>query len=132
MSQENVELLLAAYDALGRRDREALDAMATEHVAPDFEYEAFLTGRAYKGVDGFWEFLDDIQETVDFTPQVQEAVDLEEHVLIVVRMSGRGSQSGVPVAQEAAVLFTFDGSTLRSGKAFASRQKALEAAGLWE
>ena len=127
MSQENVEVVRAAYDAMARRDREALEAMATERVAPDFEYEAFLTGRAYKGVDGLWEFLDDIQETIGFTPKVEETVDLDEHVLVVVRMSGRGSRSGAPVAQQAAVLFTFDGRTLRSGKAFASKAEALEA-----
>ena len=132
MSQENVEAVLAGYDAIARRDREALDAMVTERMAPDFEYEAFLTGRAYKGVDGWWEFLDDIQETLGFMPEVQEAVDLDEHVLIVLRMSGRGSRSGVPVAQRVAVLFTFEGSTLRSGKAFASKAEALDAVGLRE
>jgi hypothetical protein len=47
-------------------------------------------------------------------------------------MSGRGSQSGVSVAQQGAVLFTFDGSTLVSGKSFASRAEALEAAGIPE
>jgi ketosteroid isomerase-like protein len=132
MSQENVEIVRAAYDAIARRDRTALEAMATENLAADFEYEAFLTGRAYKGVDGLWEFLDDIQETLGFMPEVQEAVDLDEHVLIVVRMSGRGSRSGAPVAQQAAVLWTFEGTTLRSGKAFASKAEALEAVGLSE
>jgi hypothetical protein len=32
--------------------------------APHFEFEAVLTGATYKGVDGFWEMLDDIQDTV--------------------------------------------------------------------
>jgi hypothetical protein len=53
-------------------------------------------------------------------------------VLIVLRMSGRGSQSGVSVAQEGAVLFSFDGSKLAWGRSFASRAEALEAAGLRE
>jgi hypothetical protein len=83
-------------------------------------------------VDGFWEMLDDIQDTVGYTPEVQEAVDLDKYVLIVLRMSGRGSRSGVPVAQQGAVLVTFDGSTLVSGKSFASKADALEAAALRE
>jgi hypothetical protein len=62
-------------------------------------------------------------------PEVQEAVDLGEHVLMVLQMSGRGSQSGVAVGQQGAVLFRFDGSTLVWGKSFASRAEALEAAG---
>ena len=74
--------------------------------------------------------MDDLQDTIGYMPEVQEAVDLNDHVLIVLRMSGRGSQSGVSIAQQGAVLFSFDGSTLVSGKSFASRSEALEAAGL--
>jgi hypothetical protein len=43
-------------------------------------------------------------------------------------MSGRGSRSGVSVAQEGAVLVRFDGGMLVSGKSFASKAEALEAA----
>jgi len=129
MSQENVEVVRAAYEAIARRDRQALDAILREHLAPDFEFEAVLTGATYKGADGLWELLDDIQDTVGYRPEVQEAVDLDEHVLIVLRMSGRGSQSGAPVAQQGAVLVTFDGSTLVSGQSFASKAEALEAVG---
>jgi ketosteroid isomerase-like protein len=129
MSQENVEVVRAVYEAIGRRDREALDAILRERLAPDFEFEAVLTGATYMGVDGVWELLDDIQDTVGYRPEVQEAVDLDEHVLIVLRMSGRGSRSGVSVAQQGAVLVTFDGSTLVSARSFASKAAALEAVG---
>ena len=129
MSQENVELVRAAYEAIARRDREALDAILREHLAPDFEFEAVLTGATYRGADGLWELLDDIQDTVGYRPEVQEAVDLDEHVLIVLRMSGRGSRSGAAVAQQGAVLVTFDGSTLVSGQSFASKADALQAVG---
>ena len=98
-------------------------------MAPDFEFEAVLTGATYKGVDALWELLDDIQDTVGYTPEVQEAVDLDEHVLIVLRMSGRGSRSGVSVAQQGAVLVTFDGSTLVSGQSFASKAEAARSRG---
>jgi ketosteroid isomerase-like protein len=132
MSQENVELVRSAYEAIARRDREALAAILTDHLTPEFEFEAVLTGATYKGVDALWELLDDIQDTVGYAPEVEEAVDLNDHVLVVLRMSGRGSQSGVSVAQQGAVLFRFDGNTLVSGKSFASRAEALEAAGLRE
>ncbi len=127
MSQENVELVRAAYDAIARRDRETLDAILRERLAPDFVFEAVLTGATYRGLDGFWELLNDIEDTIGYRPEVQEAVDLGEHVLVVVRMSGRGSRSGVSVAQQGAVLMTFDGSTLMSGRSFASKAEALEA-----
>ena len=65
-------------------------------------------------------------------PEVQEAVDLDDDVLVVLRMSGRGSQSGVSITQQGAVLFSFVESQLVSGKSFASRAEALEAVGLRE
>ena len=132
MSAENVEIMRTAYDAIARRDRETLDAILRERLAPDFEFEAALTGATYKGIDGFWELLDDIEDTVGYRPEVQDAVDLGDHVLVVLRMSGRGSRSGVSVTQEGAVLVTFEGSTLVSGKSFASKAEALESAGLRE
>jgi ketosteroid isomerase-like protein len=132
MSQENVELVRSAYEAIARRDREALAAILADHVSPEFEFEAVLTGATYRGVDALWELLDDIQETIGYVPEVEEAVDLNDYVLVVLRMSGRGSQSGVSVAQQGAVLFSFDGNRLVSGKSFASRAEALEAVGLRE
>lgn len=132
MSAENVEIMRTAYEAIARRDRETLDAILRERLAPDFEFEAALTGATYKGLDGFWELLDDIEDTVGYRPEVQEALDLGEQVLVVLRMSGRGSRSGVSVAQQGAVLVTFDRGTLVSGRSFASKAEALEAAGLLE
>jgi ketosteroid isomerase-like protein len=129
MSQENVEVMLSAYDAIARRDRETLDAILRERLAPDFEFEAVLTGATYRGIDGFWELLDDIEDTIGYRPEVQEAVDLGDHVLVVLRMSGRGSRSGVSVAQQGAVVVTFDGGTLLSGRSFASKADALQAVG---
>jgi ketosteroid isomerase-like protein len=95
VSQENVEIMRTAYEAIARRDRETLDAILRERLAPDFEFEAALTGATYRGLDGFWELLDDIEDTVGYRPEVQEAIDLGDHVLVVLRMSGRGSRSGV-------------------------------------
>jgi ketosteroid isomerase-like protein len=132
VSQENVEIMRTAYEAIARRDRETLDAILRERLAPDFEFEAALTGATYKGLDGFWELLDDIEDTVGYRPEVQEAIDLGDHVLVVLRMSGRGSRSGVSVAQQGAVLVTFDGSMLVSGRSFASKAEAFEAVGLRE
>lgn len=132
MSQGNVEIVRAAYEAVARRDRDALDAIVTEHLAPDFEFEALLTGLTYKGAAGARELVDDIQDTVGYTPEILEAVDLDEHVLVVVRMAGRGSRSGVPVSQQGAVLLTFKADKIASAKSFSSKAEALGAVGLRE
>jgi ketosteroid isomerase-like protein len=132
MSQENMKVVRAFYEALAQRDRETIGRIIREHMAPDFQFEALLTGGSYKGAAGAWELLDDIQDTVNYVAEVQEAVDLDEHVLIVLRISGRGSLSGVPATQQIAVLWTFDGNRVLSGKSFASKAEALKAVGLRE
>jgi ketosteroid isomerase-like protein len=76
--------------------------------------------------------MDDIQDTVDYMPEVEEAVDLGEHVLVVLRSSGRGSQSGVRVTQRIAGVWTFEEDRIVRGKAFGSRAEALEAVGVRE
>ena len=50
--------------------------------------------------------------------------------MLVMRMSGRGIGSGVPVTQEIAMVFTFLGRKAIHARAFPSRAEALEAVGL--
>jgi hypothetical protein len=47
-----------------------------------------MTGATYRGVDALRKLLDDIQDTVGYMPEVQEAVDLKGYVLIVLRTLG--------------------------------------------
>jgi ketosteroid isomerase-like protein len=53
--EENVQVLRRAYEAMARRDSEALEALARDHLAPAFEFESVLTGRSYEGVEGLRE-----------------------------------------------------------------------------
>ena len=71
MSQENVDLVRAAYDAIARRDREALDALLRDRLAAGFEFEAALTGATNRGAQGFRELVDDIEDTVGYRPEVR-------------------------------------------------------------
>ena len=131
MSQENLERIRSGYDALARRDIEALKALAREHPpAPGFEFESVLTGQVYRGTQGVLDLADDRWATVDYTAQAEEWIDAGDHVVAVLRISGRGARSGVPVTQQVGIVWTFEGETLIRGQSFASRAAALEAAGL--
>jgi ketosteroid isomerase-like protein len=132
MSQENVEMLRRVFEALVRRDSEALDALVQEYVAPDFEFESVLTGQVYKGAQGVRDLFADIWETLDYIPATEEIIDLGEQVVVVLRISGRGTRSGVPVAQQVAIVYSFEDERIVRGKSFTSRAEALEAAGLSE
>jgi hypothetical protein len=52
---------------------------------------------------------------------------LGEHVMVVMRMSGRGVGSRVPVAQEFAAVWSFQEQKVILAKSFPSRAEALEA-----
>jgi hypothetical protein len=73
MSQENVEGVRSIYEALARRDLEAIKSLAEEHPpAPGFEFESVLTGEVYEGVQGMLDLATDMWETVDYVPQVED------------------------------------------------------------
>ena len=62
--------------------------------------------------------------------RVAEGVLLEppvgDQVLVVVRIEARGGGSGVPVAEELAVLWTFEGDRAVEARSFTSRDEALD------
>jgi ketosteroid isomerase-like protein len=75
------------------------------------------------------EWLSDTRETwSDYKQEVDEIIDLGEHVVVVLGISAQGAGSGVPVAQEFAVVWTFDGERVVRARSFTSRADALEAA----
>ena len=132
MSEENVEVVRKVHEAIARRDGEALDALAREYLAQDFEFASVLTGQVYKGVQRGWDLAADLLETVDYVPAIEEIIDLGERVVAVLRISGRGTRSGVPVSQQVAIIWTFQDERVVRGKSFTSRAEALDAAGLEE
>jgi ketosteroid isomerase-like protein len=129
--RENVEFLRSGYGALQRGDLESFTALARERLRPDFEFHHVWDGRVFRGFEGTMEWISDTRETwAEYSQQVEEIADLgEDDVLVVVRISGRGGGSGVPVAQELAVVWTFEGDKAVQARSFTSREEALEAAG---
>ena len=133
MSQENVEAIRRAFDAVDRGD---LDAVAAE-LAPEFEYVA--TGTVvgirgmYRGVQGFREFLEWFWEEFDEPKvEIRRLSDAGDDVLTWATFRGRGAQSGVETSLDLWHVWTLrDGKAMR-GRAFRNREEALEAAGLRE
>lgn len=63
---------------------------------------------------------------------MKRAVDLGQHVLVVLQTTGRGSHSGVPVTQQIAEIWSFANNRVVSGRSFASRAEAFASVGLRE
>lgn len=131
MSRENVEFLREGYEALRRGDLETFTALSRQHLATDFEFHHVWDGRVFRGLEGTLEWLRDTSETWDdYSQEVAEITELGgNQVLVVVRLSARGGESGVPVAQQLAVVWTFEGDKAVLARSFTSREEALEAAG---
>jgi uncharacterized protein len=133
MSQENVEMVRRAYEAYNRGDIDG----AVSDFAPDCRYTAAGTipdrTGVFHGREGYKEFIGWLRsEFDDAQAGIDELIDAGDTVVVGSTLRGRGKQSG------AEAKFTFwqtwtvqDGKFVR-GQGFASREEALEAAGLSE
>jgi ketosteroid isomerase-like protein len=132
MSQENVELVYRAADAIGRRDLEGLLAL----MAADVRADPLLAGieGGYTGHDGIRRWWKNLFDWIpDFTSEVVEMRDLGgDLVLAVTRNRGHGAESATPFEET-----TWLPARIRQGECvwwgnFMTESEALEAAGLRE
>ena len=133
MSQENVKWVRGVAEVWTGRWTEAAEALVRPRLAPGFEIHPLYLERTYKGVEGIRQLWADIDEIwQDYRLAFGEIVDLGEHVLALAHITARGSGSGVPIDEEIAVLWAFEGDKAVRMKSFMSKREAIEAAGLRE
>jgi ketosteroid isomerase-like protein len=143
VSQENIEAVRAAFYPTGApnlvprfADKETLAAALERYLHPDFELvhhelappefkPAGPGARAF--VDMYAEWLG-AWETFHITPL--EFHDLDDRVLVIVRMGGRTKTHGAEVEQESAVMFGVEAGLVRSVKLFTVADDARREAGL--
>jgi ketosteroid isomerase-like protein len=129
MARGNVEFLREGYAALARGDLETFTALSRDRLAPDFEFHLVWDGRVLRGFEGTMEWIADTRETWDeYSQEVAEITEVGDAVVVVVALSGRGGESGVPVAQELAVVWRFEDGMAVEARSYTSREEALAAA----
>jgi uncharacterized protein len=130
MSQADIDILRAGYDAFNRGDREAVFSAASA----DFELttaDRVTNPGTYRGIAAARDFFDDL-----FAPFEEVMVEPEEFfengdrivTLIVVRSRPRGSSA--VVENRIAHLWTMRDGKVARLHIFPERHRALEAAGL--
>ena len=133
MSQENVQVARAAYEAFNRGD---IDGML-DLCAPDIEWQdrglsldtSVITGK--DAIRAFFETAMEIWDEVRREPE--EIIDLGgDRVLILFRTFGRGKGSGAEVDARAGDLVTFKEGSVARWVGYPDRAQALEAVGLAE
>ncbi len=132
MSQENVEILRRAYEALGRRD---LD-LVLELCDPEIEYElpdGGINAGTFRGRAGLKSLLEGyIDAFDDFRAEPERVLEADDRVVVFLRLSGRGRTSGLAVDLHPAHVWTMhDGKGVRIA-VYPRGEGALEAAGLSE
>jgi ketosteroid isomerase-like protein len=132
MSQENVEVVKAAYEAFARG---GLDRWM-EHFTDDVDWRAIEgdiddVGPIH-GKDAQRAWLQDWIDTFDeFWFEPVELIDAgEDKVVVVERYGGRAKLSGVETDQMEAEVFTIRDGKITRLRMFQERAEALEAAGL--
>ena len=128
MTQGNVEVIRAVYEAWNRRD---FDAVLND-AHPDFEIRPLRAiaqdpRRGHTAAKEFWaEFFEGFEE---MRVEPRELLEVGKMVVADLRFSGRGRYD-VEVEQFHADLWTFRDGRLAAVEGFATRADALEAAGL--
>ena len=127
-----MEVVKQGFEAFARDGWQAL----LPFLHPEFEAitspEVAMEPDTYRGAEGvrrYFESFEDAMENIQIVPE-GEFLGAGEKVFVPFRLSARGRETGIEATQHA-----FQVWTMRAGKGlrveiFASRQRALEAAGL--
>ena len=132
MSEENVAAVEDAYMALAR---DGLDGFL-DHWADDLDHRSIEGAPDDRGpIHGKQAMRAYVQDWIDmfdaFRIAPVELIDAEECVVVaVMSYGGRARQSGIEIAGTYGVVFTIRDGKITRGREYATREQALEAAGL--
>jgi len=128
MSQENVEIVRRAYEALADRDWDAL----FRYAHPEFALVTQLQG-SYRGREDARRFIEDqIGAFQTWTAEPEEYFEGSDRVVAFVRSRAQPRGSSAEIEIKVAAVWTFRDGKVLTIETFPKRQQALEAAGLSE
>ena len=126
-----MEVVRAAFEVFDRGDLRS----ALEFMDPDIEWDVsgvLLDQGVIFGRDAVLAYLERTFSALPFTHEGHQFMDAGERVCVLASIRGRGSGSGVELAQPIGYVMTLrDGVIIRSCF-FADHAEALQAAGLAE
>ena len=136
MSEENVEAVWRAIDAMNRGDAEALLRELDPEVEWHMALQELVGGVAgvYHGHDGVREYLRDMDEAfAEVVLDYKEVRDLGDQVLAIGSFRTRGRHSGASMESSVAALIDVDADNKATRVlTYLDPKQALQAAGLSE
>jgi ketosteroid isomerase-like protein len=133
MSQQRVDQLMQAYEALNSGDLEA----ATAGLPPEFEFippPMLPEGDVYRGPQGLQQLWQTWRASfADFRIEVEETIDAGDTVIVMAAVAGTGIGTGLEVSSPSfAWVWSYEGDVPVRMEAMPNRATALEAVGLIE
>jgi uncharacterized protein len=131
MSQENVEIVSRALDALNRDGIEAV----LEFLDPDVEWTTtglFVEAGTYRGHDGVLRYFGAMANDLEFHIEPEKFIDGGDQVVIPTRIAVRGKRSGATSEATMTVVCSIQDGRIARLRNYFERTEALEAAGLSE
>jgi ketosteroid isomerase-like protein len=132
MSDDNVEIIRRGFETMQRDGWQTLFSL----IDPDFELttppDLAMEPDTYRGEAGlrrYFESFEDAMEDIQVVPE-GEFLGAGEKVFVPFRLSARGRETGIEATQHAFQVWTMRGGKGLRVEIFASREQALEAAGL--
>ena len=131
MSQENVEIIREAIEAMNRRDIEGVLRLMDPKIR--FEHRLAALEGNFVGIDGVRGWFADLLENFDaWQIHCPDIRDLGDRVLALGTIKATGTESGVETELPITVVARFKDERITHFTDFGDRAKALEAAGLSE
>jgi ketosteroid isomerase-like protein len=126
MSHERVERIRTGYAAFNRGEFDA----GLEGIADDVTWEVlevFPEKGPFRGKEGILRFWQSWAETFsEFRAEIEEIVEVEDHIVVVMHMSGRGHGSEAPMGSPSfAQIWTFDGDQVTRVRMVPDKHEAL-------
>jgi ketosteroid isomerase-like protein len=131
MSQENVEVVRPIYDALNRRDWDAV----FRDTHPDFEMTTQRGPDAgtHRRREAVQRLIEDTTAAFDnLAVEPEEFLEIGDQVVVLVTTRARPKGGSVDIVVRNGHLWTVRDGTILTLKTFPAPEKALEAAGLSE
>jgi ketosteroid isomerase-like protein len=133
MSQENVEVVRAAFQAFDKGDMEGVLRFCDEHIEITQAAELPGVSRHQHGHAGVLEaFAIWPEQWDDYRIEIVRLADMGDHVMVTTLNRGRGKGSGVQVEMPFTFLFSVRGGKIVEWRLFMREEQALEAVGLRE
>jgi ketosteroid isomerase-like protein len=127
-----VELVQRALAALNSGDIEQLVAICDRNFELDMSDRVFNPS-TYRGHEGIRQFHAEVLEVWEqYAWEPEQVVENGDHVVALLRTSGKGRGSGLEVERQTAMIWTVRGDKALSLRFYRDQHRALEAAGLRE